>query len=59
MLTEYKTKLKGTRKQFQKFVTLNMKTKMYTDMVNVSNKNDETMSDLMRRAISKEIERNI
>ena len=56
MLTEYKTK--GPRKQFQKYVTLNMKEQMYQDMVGVSNKNDETMADFMRRAIGKEVERN-
>jgi len=56
MLTNYAKK--GPRKKFQKYVTLNMKEDMYNDMLNVSDKNDETMSDLMRRAIAKEIERN-
>jgi hypothetical protein len=55
MMTNYTRK--GPRKQFQKYVTLNIKQKTYDDMVEVSNKNEETMSDLMRRAIQKEIER--
>ncbi len=55
MLTDYKHK--GPRKQYSKYVTLNMKEKMYQDMVTTSIKKDETMSDLMRRAIGKEIER--
>jgi len=63
MLTEYTTKNGGTRrgvrKRFNKYVTLNMTEDAYKNMVMVSNKNSETMSSLMRRAISKEIERNI
>ena len=57
MLTEYETKT-GPRKQFHKFVTLNMKKHMYNDVVRISNKNEETMSDFMRRSIQKEVERN-
>ena len=56
MMTDYNNK--GPRKQFHKYVTLNMKEQMYQDMVKVSNDKEETMSDLMRRAIGKEIERN-
>lgn len=56
MMTNYARK--GPRKKFEKYVTLNMKEEMYQDMYSISEKNDECMSDLMRRAIAKEIERN-
>ena len=54
MITDYKTK-KGVRKQFDKYITLNMKEIMYADLVKFSNKNGETMSDFIRRAVGKEI----
>lgn len=55
MLTNYKHK--GPRKRFQKYVTLNMKEQMYQDLLKVANDDDETMSDVMRTAIKKELER--
>ena len=56
MLTEYNTK--GPRKKFTKYVTLNIMKKTYDDMYEISDNNNETMSEFMRRAITKEIERN-
>ena len=55
MIKEYKNK--GPRKRFHKHLTLNMKEKMYQDLLKVAEKDDETMSDVARTAIKKEIER--
>lgn len=55
MQTNYRNK--GPRKQFDKMVNLNVKQKMYDDLCNVADKEEVTLSDVMRRAIAKELER--
>ena len=55
MQTQYRNK--GPRKQFDKMINLNVKNKMYNDLCDVADKEEKTMSDIMRRAIQKEIER--
>ena len=57
MLTGYETKC-GPRKKYTKYVTLNMKSDMHKSMILNANKNDETISDFIRRSVKKEIERN-
>ena len=55
MITDYKNK--GPGKRFGKYINLNITERMYKDLNEASSKNEETMAELMRRGIAKEIER--
>jgi len=55
VITDYKNK--GPGKRFGKYINLNITERMYKDLNEVSSKNEETMAELMRRGIAKEIER--
>lgn len=49
---------KGRKKRYTKYLTLNMNEDMDVGIRKIAAKNDELISDVVRRAISKEIERN-
>ena len=49
---------KGRKKRYTKYLTLNIKEEMDAGIRKIATKNDELISDVVRRAISKELERN-
>ena len=58
MITNYKNK-RGPKKRFGKFITLNVKERMYSDLLKAAEESDsdECMSDIARLGIKKELER--
>jgi FixJ family two-component response regulator len=51
------SKKRGPRKKFKSYLSLNLEEQMYQNLVKLSEKNNETMSEIVRRALNKEIER--